>query len=38
MARWIHQPQTLKPHVAMPDMGVPQDHARDMVAYLYDLP
>jgi cytochrome c len=38
MARWIQQPQTLKPRVAMPDMRVPQDHARDMVAYLYDLP
>jgi cytochrome c2 len=38
MARWIQEPQTLKPHVAMPEMGVPQDHARDMVAYLYGLP
>jgi len=38
MARWIRQPDTLKPHVAMPDMGVPQDDARDMVAYLYELP
>ena len=38
MARWIRQPQTLRPHVAMPDMRVREDHARDMVAYLYHLP
>ena len=38
MARWIRQPQTVKPNVAMPDMGVREDEARDMVAYLYHLP
>lgn len=31
---WIRHPTTIDPQTAMPDMGVTEDHARDMVAYL----
>lgn len=35
MARWIRAPQKIDPRTAMPDLQVPEQHARDMVAYLY---
>jgi cytochrome c2 len=38
MVRWIRGPQRFDPLTAMPDMQVPEAHARDMVAYLYRLP
>ena len=37
MARWITAPQEIDPLSAMPDLGVPQDLARDMAAYLYEI-
>ncbi len=37
MARFIRRPQDIDPRTAMPDLGVTEPHARDMVAYLYTL-
>ena len=37
MAAFIRAPQRADPRTAMPDLGVTQAHARDMVAYLYTL-
>jgi cytochrome c2 len=37
MAAFIRAPQQADPKTAMPDMGVTEEHARDMVAYLYTL-
>ena len=37
MTRFIRAPQKADPRSAMPDMGVTEEHARDMVAYLYTL-
>lgn len=35
MATWIMHPQAIAPGNAMPDLGVSDEDARDMVAYLY---
>jgi cytochrome c2 len=37
LSRWIAQPQEVQPGNAMPDLGVTQEQARDMAAYLYTL-
>jgi cytochrome c len=37
MAAFIRDPQQAAPRTAMPDLGVSEAHARDMVAYLYTL-
>jgi cytochrome c len=37
MARWIRTPKAFDPQTAMPNLGVSEEHARDMVAYLYKL-
>jgi cytochrome c2 len=37
MADFIRSPARFEPRTAMPDLGVTQGHARDMVAYLYTL-
>jgi cytochrome c2 len=37
MAAFIRAPQRFAPRTAMPDLGVTEHHARDMVAYLYTL-
>jgi len=37
MARWIRTPQAFDPRTAMPNLGVSEAHARDMVAYLQTL-
>jgi cytochrome c2 len=37
LIRWIMEPQEMIPGTAMPDMGVPEQTARDMAAYLYTL-
>lgn len=34
---WLQDPQAIEPGTAMPDMGVTQQDARDMGAYLYTL-
>jgi cytochrome c len=37
MVTFIRAPQKADPRTAMPDLGVTEAHARDMVAYLYTL-
>ncbi len=37
MLRWIMHTQEVSPGNAMPDMGVQEQHARDMAAYLETL-
>lgn len=37
MIRWIRFPQEVDPRNAMPDMGISEDDARDIAAYLYTL-
>lgn len=37
MAAFIRDPGKFAPRSAMPDLGVTERHARDMVAYLYTL-
>jgi cytochrome c1 len=37
LVRWILHPQGVKPGTAMPDLGVSDQHARDIAAYLYTL-
>ena len=37
MAAFIRAPHKADPKTAMPDLGVTEAHARDMVAYLYTL-
>jgi cytochrome c2 len=37
MEDFIRSPQRADPRTGMPDLGVTQAHARDMVAYLYTL-
>lgn len=38
LVRWIRFPRQVDPHTAMPDMGVSEDHARAMAAYLLAPP
>jgi cytochrome c len=37
MMRWIRHPQDVSPLSAMPELGVTEDDALDMIAYLYTL-
>lgn len=37
MARWIRDPQSIDPNNIMPNMGVSEQHARDMATYLATL-
>lgn len=37
LQQWIRDPQAVKPHTAMPKLGVGADDARDMAAYLLSL-
>lgn len=37
LVAFIRDPQKAAPRTAMPDLGVTEAHARDMVAYLYTL-
>jgi cytochrome c2 len=37
LIRWIRFPQAVEPGNAMPDMGVTEQDARDISAYLYSL-
>ena len=36
LRRWIQDPQQIRPHTAMPNLGVGLEDARDIAAYLYD--
>jgi cytochrome c1 len=38
LIQWIRYPQSIEPGNAMPDMGVSEEEARDISAYLYALP
>lgn len=35
--RWIRSPQSVEPNTAMPNLGLSEEQARDVVAYLYTL-
>jgi cytochrome c len=37
LIRWIQFPQAIEPGTAMPNMGVTEQDARDIAAYLYTL-
>lgn len=37
MIRWLMDPQALEPGTAMPNVGLSQEEARDVAAYLYTL-
>ena len=37
MVRWLRDPQAVDPHTAMPQLGVSEQDARDMAAYLATL-
>ena len=37
LVQWIRFPQEMKPHTAMPDLGVTDRDARDIAAFLYTL-
>lgn len=37
LVRWISAPRSMDPATLMPDMGVSDDDARHMAAYLYSL-
>ena len=37
MIRWIRTPRRLQPDTAMPDMGISEEKARDLAAFLYTL-
>jgi len=37
MMRWLQHPQQIDPKNAMPDMGVTDQDARDLAAFLYTL-
>ncbi len=37
MVRWLRNPQAVVPENVMPNMGLTQEQARDIAAYLYTL-
>jgi cytochrome c len=37
MIRWLQDPQAIEPGTLMPDLGVTEQEARDIAAYLYTL-
>jgi cytochrome c len=37
LVRWIREPRAVDPSTAMPDLGVSEEDARDIAAYLYTL-
>lgn len=38
LIRWIQDPQQIRPHTAMPDLGVSPEDARDIAAFLHGQP
>jgi cytochrome c len=38
LALWIQHPRAVEPKTAMPDLGLTEDQAYDIAAYLYTLP
>lgn len=37
LAHWIEHPKSVNPNTAMPDLGLSEDQAYDIAAYLYSL-
>ncbi len=37
LVRWIRSPQSVEPDTAMPNLGLTEQQARDVAAYLYQL-
>lgn len=37
LVQWILEPQSIEPGTAMPDVGLTDEEARDVAAYLYTL-
>jgi cytochrome c2 len=37
LVEWVMRPQEMKPGTAMPDLGLSEQQARDVAAYLYTL-
>ncbi|HLZ42165.1 MAG TPA: c-type cytochrome [Candidatus Sulfotelmatobacter sp.] len=37
LVRWIRSPKSIEPGTAMPDLGLSDQEARDVAAYLYTL-
>jgi cytochrome c1 len=37
LVRWIRSPQSVEPDTAMPNLGLSEQQARDVAAYLYTL-
>lgn len=37
LVRWIRDPKAVEPGTAMPDLGLSEQQARDIAAYLYTL-
>jgi len=37
LVKWIESPASVEPNTAMPTLGVSEDEARDMAAYLYTI-
>lgn len=37
LVRWIQHPKAVEPKTAMPDLGLSEDQATDIAAYLYTL-
>lgn len=37
LVRWIETPQAIEPGTAMPNLGVTEERARDIAAYLYTI-
>lgn len=37
LVRWLVDPQAVEPGTAMPALGIPEAHARDIAAYLYTI-
>jgi len=37
LIRWVRSPQSIEPNTAMPNLGLSEQEARDVAAYLYTL-
>lgn len=37
LVRWLRDPHEIDPHTAMPELGLTEEEARDVAAYLYTL-
>jgi cytochrome c1 len=37
LVHWIQSPKSVEPNTAMPELGLSEQEARDVAAYLYTL-